>query len=106
MPDRLQELLRQKALLSEHAAWLEREIALEQARVSGAPPAAAAETPAPVTGPPAAIADGTDALQDQFRREPKAIRREVTRGCLFYFLGFMVLLGMGVAAIYLIFRHR
>jgi hypothetical protein len=38
-PDRLQQLLRQRALLQEHLAWLDREIADASSGVTGPPPA-------------------------------------------------------------------
>ena len=100
MSDRLQELLRQKALLAEQAAWLEREIAAEQARAGVTPPSAVAIAPA--SPPPAS----TEALFEQYRPNPQSVQQEVKRGCYLYFLGALVLLGLGVFAIYLVYRHR
>jgi hypothetical protein len=82
MSDRLQELLRQKALLDEHAAWLEREIAAERTRTSVASPAASPH-PSTSPAPPSATAGAeADALLDQYRSNPQSIQQEVKRGCL------------------------
>ena len=104
MSDRLQELLRQKALLAEQAAWLEREIAAEQARAGVTPPAAVAVVPA--SPPPASTVATTEALFEQYRPNPQSVQQEVKRGCYLYFLGALVVLGLGVLAIYLVYRHR
>ncbi|HUL52718.1 MAG TPA: hypothetical protein VLT83_04830 [Opitutaceae bacterium] len=112
MSDRLQELLRQKALLDEHAAWLEREIAAERTRSGGAPVAAspaAAATPvapagaAPTLGPAESEAD---ALLDQYRENPQSIHQAVKRGCLLYFFAALVVVGLGVIVIYLVYRAK
>lgn len=125
MTDRLQELLRQKALLAEHAAWLEREIAAEQAVASiiAAHPASAASPSvrpdaapgdafpaarpalAP-TAPGAAISEGNaDAILQQYRDSTKSIHNQVLRGCLVYLALALLLLCGGVAAIFF-FYHR
>ena len=104
MSDRLQELLRQKTLLAEQAAWLEREIAAEQARAGVTPPAPAAGAPA--SPPPASSVATAEALFEQYRPNPQSVQQEVKRGCYLYFLGALVLLGLGVFAIYLVYRHR
>lgn len=104
MSDRLQELLRQKALLAEQAAWLEREIAAEQARIGVTPSAAAAATPA--SPPPASVDSSAAALLDQYRPNPQLVQQDVKRGCYLYFLGALALLGLGVLAIYLAYRGK
>ncbi len=120
MFDRLQELLHQKALLAEHAEWLEHEIALERARTSEPSPAPGEAAPAapsepadptiPVPGASApaaaAVADTAGAIPDGYRPEPQSVRHEVTRGCLLYFVAGIVILGLGVAAIFWFYRHR
>ena len=103
MSDRLQELLRQKALLAEQTAWLEREIAAEQARAGVTLPTPAA---APALPPPASTVATTEALFEQYRPNPQSVQQDVKRGCYLYFLGALVLLGLGVFAIYLVYRHR
>lgn len=130
MSDRLQELLRQKALLSEHAAWLDREIALERERTApaletgAAPPPVVPTEPAPAgpvepTGQPTPASQepvpatsgsvpagaSTPPIPAEYRTEPKEIRQKVTRGCLTYFVIGLVLLGLGFTAIVLFYRH-
>jgi len=104
MSDRLQELLRQKALRAEQAAMLEREIAAKQAQTDMTSPAAAVATPA--SPPPASVDSSAAALLDQYRPNPRSVQQDVKRGCYLYFLGALVLLGLGVLAIYLAYRHR
>jgi flagellar biosynthesis/type III secretory pathway chaperone len=99
MSDRLQELRRQKALLIEQAACLDREIAAEQARINLAPPAAASQ-------PPASADAAVEALLNQYRPDPQALRQSVKRGCYLYFLAALALLGLGVLTIYLVDHHR
>ena len=126
MSARLQELLHQKALLAEHTAWLEREIASERARIAppqesivppatiDAPPlllpteptAPSAESPIALTGTPDVMASGSETGIDQYRPEPKAIQSEVTRGCLLYFLAGLALFAVFVVTVYLVYRRR
>lgn len=106
MSDRLQELLRQKALLDEHAAWLEREIAAERARAGEVPPAAAPGL-SPPAAPASAVTDAeADALLDQYRSNPQSLQQEVKRGCFLYFFGALALLGLTVLAVYFAYRSR
>ena len=118
MSDRLQELLRQKALLDEHAAWLTREIAQERAK-SGAglapdvlpAPATPVPSPAPaaaITAPapaPAALDAEAAAIIDQYRESDKTVQQNVKRGCILYFVAALALLALGVVAIYFM-AHR
>ena len=107
MSDRLQELLRQKALLDEHAAWLEREIAAERARTGEVPPPAARDLSPPAAPPLSAMTDAeADALLDQYRSNPQSLRQEVKRGCFLYFFGALALLGLTVLAVYFAYRSR
>ncbi len=134
MSARLQELLRQKALLSEHSAWLDREIAIERARTAQADgaevsppapeaaPAVAATPPAqpeqtaeaapaqpgisPASPAPPVATGSTPPVPAEYQTEPKLIRRAVTWGCLFYFMGALALLGLGIVAMYLFYHHR
>jgi hypothetical protein len=105
MPDRLQELLRQKTLLDEHAAWLEREIAAEKARTGGIPPPT--DLSGPSGGPQPAISDAeADAMLEQYRANPQSLQHEVKRGCFLYFFGALALVGLAVLAVYLAYRSR
>jgi hypothetical protein len=126
MPDRLSELVRQRALVLEHLAWLDREIA--SATASGAasplaptpPPGIATanlpanlplvETtrgPAPATGgaPVASATSGAavpepEIILDQYRVAPATVKQDVRKGCLLYFAGAFVVLGIIVAILY------
>ncbi|HUJ43365.1 MAG TPA: hypothetical protein VLW52_07140 [Opitutaceae bacterium] len=106
MSDRLQELLRQKILLDEHVAWLQREIAAERARAGDcSPPASAA--PPPVTAPPPAMTDReADAVLDQYRDSPQSLHQAVKRGCLLYFFGALAALGLGALVVYFASRAK
>jgi hypothetical protein len=124
MSDRLQELLRQKALLDEHAAWFEREIALERARSGGNPPTAApvapaaAPAPVPATTParatpaaaPAAMAPSVEAeaeaIIEQYRAPAQSSRQQLKWGCILYLIGALVLVALSVLAIYLLAGRR
>jgi hypothetical protein len=106
MSERLQELLRQKALLDEHAAWLEREIAAERARTGDRPPAESAPVAPPAASPPAVTDAETDALLDQYRGTPQSLHQEVRRGCLLYFFAALAVVGLGALIIYLAYRLR
>jgi hypothetical protein len=116
MSDRLQELLRQKALLAEHSAWLEREIAVEQALTGGnagpalpAPlpltalmPAAAA--PAPAAG--AAAAAEADAILAQYRDAAKDPRQQVKWGCILYVAAGIAVVALAILLIYVLARRH
>lgn len=147
MSQRLGELQRQRALLQEHLAWLEREIAAETFRVSGPRPEPARSAPAAATSsqlpeaaattrvssgtapdatlagaadstfatsvnlappapvPPVPLGGGNaDAILDQYRVAPDSLRKDVRKGCFLYFTLAFVLLGIGVGALYVLFR--
>ena len=118
MSDRLQELLRQKALLDEHAEWLAWQIAQEQAK-SGAGlapdvlPAPAAPVPSPglaaaVTAAapaPAAMEAEAAAIIDQYRESTQSDQQKVKRGCILYMLAALALIALGVLAVHFM-AHR
>ncbi len=126
MADRLAELLRQRALLQEHLAWLDQEIAAASNRVVPAeapapvlPVAAPATLPVaaprpaqavlsipsvPAAVPPEASPLGDDIL-DQYRVPPQSLQTDVRKGCLLYFAGAFVLLFAVVTVLYLAFRN-
>jgi hypothetical protein len=109
MGDRLQELLHQKALLDEQAAWLKREIIAEQERIGATPlPAQARPADPPPTkslpdspAPPSAKEEDANAILEQYRSNPRSLQQEVRRGCFLYFFGALLLLGLVIAVIYL-----
>ncbi len=130
MSDRLAELRRQRALLEEHLAWLDREIATEAKQVPAArtvPPepvrrglAAATTTDANVaptlnvvaptlaatTVPthPAVPAPSPDVLFDQYRVAPDALKSDVRKGCFLYFTLALLFVGLGVAVLWMALR--
>ncbi len=103
MTDRLQELLRQKALLQEHSAWLDREIAVEMTRSASATPSPPKDAGHPQAD--AAPAGGADAILDQYRSSSQSIHQEVKRGCLLYLAAAFAVLAAAVLAIYFFYRR-
>ena len=128
MAERLQELLHQKALLNEQAAWLDREIVVERERLGTpltpvGPPADAplerpAETPAealldtpsdaPVAKPeleppssPSEVDVNANAILEQYRSTPRSLQQEVRFGCFLYFFAALVLLSICLGLMYL-----
>jgi hypothetical protein len=113
MSDRLQELLRQRAAIQSHLAWLDREIA--QARPADATPAASpAPSPIPTAEKPASPVAITphsdvsspdpDAILAGYRQDSQNLRTDLRKGCLLYFFGAFILLGLGVTAFYFVNR--
>ena len=92
MTDRLQKLLRQRALLQEHIAWLDHEIS-ELQDVPALP--ASARPPAPVaakTQPPSSVpSDEVEKILSQFQSKPSDVQTDTRRGCLL-----MSSIGMGI----------
>ena len=119
MSVRLQELLRQKALLAEQAAWLEREIAAEQAKAAGGPaeplpaplpfsatmPAPAAPVAAVPAGAAAADAEA-EAIIAQYRQADGSHRQRVKWGCILYTVAGAALVLLGFVVIYVLARRR
>jgi len=120
MSDRLQELRRQRALVAEHLAWLDREIRAAGGTMSvapaatlssfvgpedtlSAPVAAPIAVPAVFTPPPAPplppeVAATADAILDEYRVQPDSLKTDVKKGCFLYFfiaLGLVVLAVVG-----------
>ncbi|PTX94317.1 hypothetical protein [Opitutus sp. ER46] len=130
--DSLAELRRQRALVHEHLAWLDQQIAAaeesggsastlssvaaNESIGSGAVKMPDAASRAPTTShspagsadprelPPEAAVEA-EAIIEQYRRPSGDVARDVRSGCLLYFtLGF-VLLGLVIGLLYLAFRH-
>jgi hypothetical protein len=101
MSDRLSDLRRQHALVAEHLAWLDREIA-----------AAGSEAPSsPAAPPPPAHAGGgadlpaAEKILAEFRSEAERSPAKIRRGCVWSFVCGMALLILGVVVIYWL-RYR
>ncbi len=94
MSDRLSELRRQRALIQQHADWLDREIAA----CSGPRPAVPAPVAAskPAVSPPENVAlESVVALPD-----PVQASQQARRGCFLYLFFALVLVGAVLAAIF------
>ncbi|MFT3828428.1 MAG: hypothetical protein QM691_01855 [Opitutaceae bacterium] len=111
MQDRLAELRRQRALVAEHLAWLDRELAAAAPAEAASPssenkPRPASDLAAPPPGLPAGpLAPADNPPPDSTphaalpEAKPAEIRSDVRRGCFLYF-AIATLLGLaGVALI-------
>ncbi|MCC7413607.1 MAG: hypothetical protein IT495_18490 [Gammaproteobacteria bacterium] len=120
MSDRLAELVRQRALVQEHLAWLNREIAHAAdaaksataavptaapvpATTASAPPAAKPRAPAASPASPRAI--DADEIIAQYQATPANLKQDVRKGCLLYFSAALVLLGLVVTVLYIALRR-
>ncbi len=106
MSDRSDQLRRQRDLLREHLAWLEREIAAqEDTRASDQPP----RIIQPHFNVTASDADrDAEAILAEFRRSAPAIERQAKRGCILYFglaMGLLLAVVLGFAYHYAKFRR-
>lgn len=127
--DRLAQLRRQRALVQEHLAWLEREIA-ETEKTGATEPAPASsgnqtnqDRPAPALSSsafaagltrgrndalePAANTTDTqaEAVMEEYRVGSDDLQRDVRKGCFLYFAAALALLVAGVAGLYFALRH-
>ena len=120
MPDRLAELVRQRALVQEHLAWLDREIA----RAAEKPVEPSASGPSvtiiPAHAPVSKTTDGApispgasgtprseaDEILEKYRAAPQSVEAEVRKGCFLYFAAALVLLGATVAVLYFTIGSR
>ncbi len=129
MSDRLQQLLRQRALLQEHLAWLDREIAAASESAPAKPvpivrpaPAStpfvasqaaqilAASSAASPFPPPAAdvapeVAAVADEIIQQYHRGPDTTKTDVKKGCLLYFFAAFALVALAVVTLYFLFER-
>ncbi|HSI09570.1 MAG: hypothetical protein ACAH89_02020 [Rariglobus sp.] len=106
MSDRLRHLQRQRALLSEHLAWIDSEIARETPAPSAAPAATTpAESIAPSPSPAASpeVPAEADALIEKYAAQERQNPDDLRRGCLYVFASAVILLAAGVTAVWLLF---
>lgn len=136
MPDRLQDLLRQRALVQEQLAWLDREIAAASGQSPSPTPASRLATtassmprtaplaPSYLAGQAAAIArhatasptaataenpavnTAAEAILEEYRIPVDSLRTDVRRGCFLYFFIALALVGAGVTALYFLISKR
>jgi hypothetical protein len=125
MLDRLADLHRQRALVQEHLDWIDREIIrAERQQQAAAPavppaePALPAAVPPPAIPPPAAPLpvnpaavttpphlSPADAILEEYRVPSNTLKSDVRKGCLLYFAGAFVLLGLAIVGLWLAFRR-
>ncbi len=122
-PDRLSELLRQRALIQEQMAWIESEIAAASGQQRPIDPAEAPNLGSPAPAKPPAVvpypstptaaepaapaADGAAAEEiiDQYRVAPDTLKTDLRKGCLLYFIGALALVALGVVGLYFFFQR-
>jgi hypothetical protein len=95
--DRLSELQRQRDLLREHLAWIEREIAAEVN--DGAPLPLQPIAPAPAIRAPLDPHEA-DAILAQYSKPPASIATQTKAGCILYFVVGVALLAVAGTVIY------
>ena len=133
MSDRLQDLLRQRALIQEQLAWLDREIAAASAADATTTPApapqparaplpqpgylasqaaaiaahqAAARAPATDRGENPAVAAAADAILEKYRVQPDSLKTDVRQGCFLYFFGALAAVAVIVVGLYYVLSGR
>ena len=123
MSDRLAELRRQRALILEHLAWLDREIEAASAEKSPAlsSPAAPDSTPevatalvaaalkaktsAPAEEPPAVTA-AAESILEEYRVPPTALQTDIRKGCFLYFAAALLAVALIVTILYFALSHN
>lgn len=87
MTERLQKLLRQKALIQEHLVWIDREITDESGTV---PPLPNTIKPAP-SATASDTASAAEKILGQYNKDTNVVKTDARRGCLImFFIGFAV----------------
>jgi hypothetical protein len=101
--DRSDELRRQRELLREHLAWIDREIAAAE----GLPPqiARTPEPPVRIVAPIYTAPDPVDprdaeAILAQFRQDTSSIASSTKRGCMLYAVAALGVLALIVTLVY------
>jgi hypothetical protein len=95
--DRLDELRRQRDLLRENLAFIEREIAAES-RSQGV------ALPPPLRVPDPVLDRTAEAILAEYQRPPAVISQQAKAGCILYFAAAMLLLVALVVAAYFYYR--
>lgn len=111
MSDRLAELVRQRALVQEHLAWLNREIAAAAEAARVVPPAENAGAAPPdrpasaVSVAPAVAGLDADEIMARYQVSPVTVKNDVRKGCLLYFVAGLGLLAGVVVVLYVLLRQ-
>jgi hypothetical protein len=106
--ERSDELRRQRELLRENLAWLEREIAREEgiAAQEAPPPQAPPRLSQPPSSASASDRDrDAEAILAEYRTSAPAVESQTKRGCILYFAVALVLF-LGVAGVLIFFYAR
>jgi hypothetical protein len=113
MSDRLQELLQQRASIQSHLAWLDREIAIARGEtLPSSSPVLATPLARPTDIAPVAqmvpVSTPSDAEAEEilahYRQDTTSLHTDVRKGCLLYFFGALLLIGLGLVSFYFINR--
>jgi hypothetical protein len=106
MPDsRLDDLQRQRALIQEHLAWLDRQIAANAVTPAVLPPLTAqtASVPAPIRlGSPQAIAPSGSGEFEEYQPDAARMESDAKKGCLLYAVAGFLLFFATLVAVYFI----
>jgi hypothetical protein len=115
MSERLNELQRQRRLVQEHLAWLDKEIAAATPATPASPAGPAAAVVDPLTFPADATrvpsqtdtVSAPDAVADeilvQYQQDPGSLQTDVRRGCITAFIAGMAALLVFVAGAYFLY---
>jgi hypothetical protein len=110
MSERLSHLHRQQALLREHLAWIEAEIARETGHDSqpvlshaAAAPAQLPPISAPLVPTSAESLPEADALLEKYASGERQNPADIRRGCFIVFIAALALLAAGVTTVWLLF---
>ena len=116
MSDRLEEFQRQRGLVRNHLAWLEREIAALEGTTapdpSAPPPPIPPDEPYADVAPPlhfqarAPVSDlDAEAILAEYRKPPVSIQKQAKFGCLLYFVAALAIMALFVAAVYIFVKR-
>jgi hypothetical protein len=110
--DRSDELRRQREIVRQHLAWLDRELASREGIPAPEPlPNVAQDYPSVPPRYPSVSASDADrdaeSILDEFRQPAPSIEAQTKRGCILYFaIGVGLLLAVVIATVYFYSRGR
>jgi len=122
MSDRLNELLRQRAIIQEHLTWLDRQIIAESDGISPLAPTPTALSelengqgqfmPAPPVFTPASMVEATrtekeaEAILADYKKDSQRQQSDIKRGCFLYFLGALAFVSLVTFLFYFFYSRR
>ena len=101
MSDRLEAFQRQRALLREHIAWLDREIAA----LEGTAPPYAPAAPPPLAAANPLVETEAEAILAEYRQPSVSIQKRAKLGCLIYFLIALAVMAAAVAVLFVMVKR-